>query len=231
MPVDARLRARLVRRYKRFLADVELPDGQVLTVHCPNPGAMTGCKQPGSEVRCSTSDDPRRKLRHTLEMIRVRRTWVGLHASRANAVVESALRAGLVARLAGYPTLERERSPEPGARLDFRLRGGRRRPLWIEVKSTTLAEGGVARFPDAVTVRGRRHMETLARRCAAGERAAVVFVVQRADCTSLEPADEIDPAYASALRDAVGRGVETFALGVRVSPRGLAVERELPVRL
>ena len=231
LPVAAHLRGRLVRRYKRFLADVEISDGRLLTVHCPNPGAMRGCDAPGSPVRCSTSDAPRRRLRHTLEMIRVGRTWVGLHTGRANAMAARALEGGLVAGLAGYPRVRREVAAGGGCRLDFRLEGGRRRPLWLEVKSVTLAEGRVARFPDAVTARGRRHMEALARLRAGGERAAVLFVVQRGDCERVEPADDIDPAYGEALRRAVDRGVEVFALRARVTPRGLLAERLLPVAL
>jgi sugar fermentation stimulation protein A len=232
VPLAAELRGRLVRRYKRFLADVETEDGRLLTVHCPNPGAMLGCDAPGSPVRCSESTNPRRKLRHTLEMIRVGRTWVGLHSARANALAVRALEAGAVAGLDGYARVEREVPPGPGSRLDFRLSGGRRRKrLWLEVKSVTLAAGRVARFPDAVTARGRRHMETLAELRARGDRAAVLFVVQRGDCDRVEPADDIDPAYAEALRRAVRRGVEVFALRARVGPRALRLDGPLPVAL
>jgi len=164
-------------------------------------------------------------------MIRVGRTWVGLHTGRANALAARALEGGLVAGLAGYPRVRREVAAGAGCRLDFRLEGGRRRPLWLEVKSVTLAEGRVARFPDAVTARGRRHMDTLARLRAGGERAAVLFVVQRGDCERVEPADDIDPAYGETLRRAVRRGVEVFALRARVTPRALLVDRLLPVTL
>ena len=232
VPLRADLRGRLLRRYKRFLADVETEDGRVLTVHCPNPGAMTGCDKPGSAVRCSTSDDPRRKLRHTLEMIRVGRTWVGLHTGRANALAARALETEVLPALAGYAEIRREVTAEPGSRLDFRLTGGRRRkPLWLEVKSVTLAAGDVARFPDAVTTRGARHMRALAKLRAAGDRAAVLFVVQRADCRRVEPAAEIDPAYAAALRDAARAGVEVHALRARVTPRRLVLDGALPVAL
>jgi len=242
VPLAADLRARLVRRYKRFLADVETADGRRLTVHCPNPGAMTGCDAPGSAVRCSTSDDLRRRLRHTLEMIRVGRTWVGLHTARANTLAARALESGALPGLAGYRRIEREVRPggaggpgagpaAPASRLDFRLSGGRRRPAWVEVKSVTLAEGRVARFPDAVTARGRRHMEELASLREAGDRAVVLFVVQRADCERVEPAEEIDPAYAEALRDAARRGVEVLAVRARVTPRALQLDGRLRVSL
>jgi sugar fermentation stimulation protein A len=228
------LRARFLRRYKRFFADVQTAEGRTLTVHCPNPGSMLGFDRPGAQVRCSSSDDPRRKLRHTLEMMRVGRIWVGLHTSRANAVAASALEAGIPRALAGYRTIEREvtvAGDGPRSRLDFRLSGGRRRAAWLEVKSVTLAEDGLARFPDSVTERGRRHLEVLLRRRDAGSRAALLFLVQRADCDRVAPADAIDPAYGVALRAAVRGGVEIFAVGARVTASAITVERELPVLL
>jgi sugar fermentation stimulation protein A len=233
-PVEAPLRGRFVRRYKRFFADVETEDGRTLTVHCPNPGSMKGFHRPGAAVRCSTSDDPKRKLRHTLEMMRLGRTWVGLHTGRANAVVARALAAGLPRALAGYGEIAREVAPPQGegrSRLDFRLSGHPRGPrsAWVEVKSVALAEGSLALFPDSVTERGRRHLDVLEALHAGGDRAALVFLVQRADCDRVAPAEDIDPAYAAALRRAARAGVEVFALGARVTARGIAVERELPV--
>jgi len=221
-----------VRRYKRFFADVETDAGAQLTVHCPDPGSMRGCLQTGARVRCSISENPHRKLRHTLEMIRVGRTWVGINTGRANAVVARALAGGVPPGLAGYSVVERE--VRIGAqRLDFRLRGRARdtRPAWLEVKSVTLAEGDLALFPDSVTERGRRHVETLARLHRRGARAVLLFLVQRADCTRVSPADAIDPAYGAALRAAARAGVELLALGARVTSRGIRVERLLPVVL
>ncbi len=233
IPLDARLRGRLLRRYKRFLADIETADGRTLTVHCPNPGSMLGCATPGAAVRCSTSDNPRRKLRHTLEMIRVGRTWVGLHTIRANAVVARALELGAIPELAGYAELRREVAVGQGSRLDFRLDAhpSRRRPCWVEVKSVTLARGRVALFPDSVTERGRRHAETLASLRRRGSRAVLLFVVQRADCDCVQPAEELDPAYARALREAARAGVEVLAVGARVTPCRIEIERRLPVWL
>lgn len=232
--IDAPLQGRFLKRYKRFFADIETEAGELLTVHCPNPGSMQGFHRPGAAVRCSTSDNPRRKLRHTLEMMRIGRVWVGLNTLRANALVLQALRAGLPEALAGYAEIQREvRVPGAGerSRLDFRLRTARRADLWLEVKSVTLAENGRALFPDSVTERGRRHVETLARLRAGGERAALLFLVQRADCEFVSPADHIDPAYGQALRDACREGVEVFALAARITARSIAVEGELPVLL
>jgi sugar fermentation stimulation protein A len=241
--VEAALEGRLVRRYKRFLADVLLPDGREITVHCPNPGRMLGTQEPGSAVRCSTHDDPRRKLRHTLEMIRVGPTWVGLHAARANDVAAAALAADAYPPLAGHATIEREVAAPEGSRFDFRLsraaseRAGRASPgdrsatCWLEVKSVTLCAERRARFPDAVTERGRRHLEHLADRIRAGERAALLFVVQRGDADSVAPADDIDPAYGEALREAARAGVEVHAWSVDVTPTALCLARVLPVLL
>lgn len=234
LPIEASLRGRLVRRYKRFLADVRLEDGREITVHCPNPGSMLGTQRPGSAVRCSSHDNPKRKLPQTLEMIRVGRVWVGLHAARANALAERVLTSGAYPPLSGYARIAREVAIEEGSRLDFRLDGGDDddpAPCWIEVKSVTLCEDGRARFPDAVTARGRRHLEHLMARRARGERVALLYVVQRADAESVAPADDIDPAYGQTLRAAARAGVELHALGARVQARRIRVERALPVLL
>ena len=232
VPVGAEIRGRFLRRYKRFFADIEQPDGRTLTVHCPNPGSMRGLTAPGSAVRCSTSDAPHRKLRHTLEMIRCGRIWVGLHTLRANRVAARLLRAGALPAFRGYTEVRAEVAVEEGTRLDFSLhRPGQSNPAFVEVKSVTLAEGRHARFPDSVTVRGRKHLDTLTRLRRQGSRTALLFVVQRADCDSVEPADDIDPAYGEALRRAAGAGVEIWAVGTRVTARRIAVERQLPVRL
>jgi sugar fermentation stimulation protein A len=232
--IDAPVAGRFLRRYKRFFADVETEEG-VLTVHCANPGSMRGFLRPGAAVRCSTSDDPKRKLRHTLEMMRIGRTWVGLHTGRANGVAEQALSRGLPSALAGYGTIRREVAVERGghrARLDFLLSGHRRRPdAWVEVKSVTLAEKGLALFPDSVTTRGTRHVELLRRLRREGARSALLFLVQRADCDRVAPADDIDPAYGEALRRAAREGVEVHALSARVTSRAIRVEGELPVLL
>jgi len=231
--LTADLEARLLRRYKRFFADVETRDGRKLTVHCPNPGSMRGLIREGAVVRCSRSDNPRRKLRHTLEMVRVGSTWVGVHTGRANAVAEEAIRSSLVPDLAGYRRLRREVADSLGSRIDFLLADhpADPRPAWIEVKSVTLAESGLARFPDSVTERGRRHALALANLVEQGARAALLFLVQRADCDRVAPADDIDPAYGAALREAAARGVEVLALGARVTPRAIRVIGTLPVLL
>lgn len=233
LPLRADLRGRLVRRYKRFLADVETDDGRVLTVHCPNPGSMKGTDAPGSAVRCSTSDNPRRKLPHTLEMIRVGRIWVGLHAARANQVARLALERGAIPELAGYGEVATEVAVAGGSRLDFRLdrHPSDERAAFIEVKSVTLAEGRRARFPDAVTTRGRRHLEALADLHREGSRSVLLYIVQRGDCEEVEPADDIDPDYGDALRAAARAGVEVVAVRARVRADQIRLEKQLPVLL
>lgn len=233
VPREAELRGRFVRRYKRFLVDIETDSGRTLTVHCANPGSMLGFLRPGAAVRCSTSDNPKRKLRHTLEMMRVGRVWVGLQTNRANEVVARALAAGAVPELAGYRAMHREVTVDGRSRLDFALaeHPRDRRTAYVEVKSVTLASGRVARFPDSVSVRGRKHLEALARLRRRGHRAALLFLVQRSDCDRVEPADDIDPDYGAALRAAAGAGVELFALGARVTASAITVERSLPVTL
>lgn len=233
LSIEARLQATLIRRYKRFLADVRLEDGREITVHCPNPGSMLGTKTPGSAVRCSSHDDPKRKLRHTLEMIRVGRNWVGLHAAKANAVARRVLESNAYTPFAGYRTIEREVTVAEGSRFDFRLleHPSRKETCWIEVKSVTLCEDRRARFPDAVTTRGRRHLEHLMARKRGGDRVALLYIVQRADADSVAPADDIDPEYATTLREAARVGVEIHALGARVLADRIRIERVLPVLL
>lgn len=231
--IQADLRGRFVRRYKRFFADILTDDGRELTVHCANPGSMLGFHRPGAAVRCSTSDDPRRKLRHSLEMMRIGRVWVGLHCLRANDLIARALAAGVPTELAGYAEQRREVRVAERSRLDFQLsgRGRDRRVAYVEVKTVTMAEGRTAMFPDSVTARGRKHLEVLSGIRRGGARAVLLYAVLRADCDRVEPAAAIDPAYAAALRAAASAGVEILALGARVTARAITIERSLPVVL
>lgn len=224
-------RGRLVRRYKRFLADIDTGDG-VLTVHCPNTGAMAGCSDPGSEVWYSTSDNPRRKYAHTLEVVCTPAGRVGVNTARANPLVAEGLRCGVVGELAGFDELHAE-APIPGARgrFDFRLDGAAG-PCWVEVKSLTLWLGaGRGAFPDAVSERALRHVEALAERRRRGERAVLLFCVQHTGVAFATPADEIHPDYAAGLRDAVAEGVEVLAYGCRIERRRMELSEPLPVRL
>ncbi len=224
--------ATLVRRYKRFLADVELADGALLTVHCPNPGAMTSCSEPGRPVWISDSANPKRKLRYTLEMIRMGRSWVCVNTANANPAVEGFVHAGKIPELAGYGELKRE--VKTGAsRIDLRLRDpvGVRRDCFVEIKSCSLRLGEFAAFPDAVTERGRKHLLELAELVATGRRGVIFFFVGRADCHRFRPADEIDPSYGCALREVTAGGVEALAYRTRLSRRGIELLNRLPIDL
>jgi len=226
------IRGTLVRRYKRFLADVRLEDGRVVTAHCPNSGSMRSCCEPGRPVLLSAATHDRRKLRYTWEMIRMGRTWVGVHSVQGNALAETFIRQGRIDGLAGYSCVRREVTPPACAsRLDLRLDAEGAPSCWIEIKWSTLRVGWDAAFPDAVTSRGRRHLEALAQRVAAGERAMMLFFVGRNDCRRLRPADEIDPDYGATLRRVVDQGVEAMAYRLRLSPGGIALGPRLPLVL
>lgn len=231
----------LLRRYQRFLADVRLGDGAVVTAHSPNTGRMAGCVAPGSRVWLSESDRPGRRLRYTWEIASDGPVTVGVHTGRTNALAEEALRAGGVPALAPWPTIRREVRVGERSRLDLVLEGpapqgptpqdpapGAAR-CFVEVKNVTLGEGGVAYFPDAVTARGVRHLAELVRQVEAGHAAAMLFVVQRSDCDRVRPADAIDPAYGAALRAALAAGVRAWGLRFRVTPEAITFERVLPV--
>ncbi len=220
----------LLQRYKRFLADVELDDGRRLTVHCANPGSMLGCAEPGSRVRIRDSGNAKRKLPHNLEQVKAGRAWVNVNTAVANRVIGAALLAGLVPGLPAPGDLKPEAADGEGSRLDFRLDTAEGR-TWIEVKSTTLAVGREARFPDAVTARGLKHLEALMRLRAGGDRAVMLYLVARADVDAFRPAWAIDPAYAEGLTRAHAAGVEVIPVRSLVRRTGVGVGPVLPYDL
>lgn len=222
----------LRRRYKRFLADIVLDDGREVTAHCPNTGAMTGCAEPGSKVWLLDSANPKRKLRYTWELVRTADASLAcIHSARANALAAEALTAAAVPELAGYPELRREaRFGSEGSRADLLLSGGVQADCYIEVKSVTLHLGqGLGVFPDAVSLRGRKHLRELMAVRASGLRAVLLFVVQHTGIERVAPADSIDPAYAETLRQALAAGVEVLAYGADIAPPSLRLGRALPV--
>lgn len=224
------LEGTLLRRYQRFLADVRLPDGRVVVAHVPNPGAMAGCSRPGSPCFVAPAPGARRKLAWTLEIVVDGGVPIGVNTARANALAEEALRLGIV-RLPGSTgpwTLRREVRIAAATRIDFLLEDGRG-PTWLEVKCVSWAEGGVALFPDAVSARAARHLAELTARVGHGERAVLLYVVQRGDATAVRAAAAVDPAYAVALAGARRAGVAALAIQVAVAPSGLVPWRELPV--
>jgi sugar fermentation stimulation protein A len=229
------LRGTLIRRYQRFLADVRLEDGREVTAHCPNSGTMRTCSDPGSPVLLSSSDNPRRRLRHTLELVWAGEAWVGVNTMTPNRVVAEAVTAGALPSLAGYPLLRREvRYGEGGrSRIDLLLSDpSEDRPeAYVEVKNTTLRDGRWAEFPDAVTARGRKHLEDLEGVVTEGHRGVILFFVGRSDCSQFRPADGIDPGYGAALRRAVAAGVEAVAWAFAFEPPVVRPLGPLPVEL
>jgi sugar fermentation stimulation protein A len=224
------IEGRLVRRYKRFLADVEV-GGEVVTAHCANPGRMTTCAEVGGAVWLSESSDPRRKLGYRWELAEIGGELLSVNTARSNQVVEEALLAGSLPAFAGHGELRREVAVG-GSRIDFALDLGGGGRCLIEVKTVTLAVGdGVCAFPDSVTARGRRHLETLIAARARGDRAALLFLCARAGARSIRPADDIDPAYGETLRRAAAAGVEIHGRGCAISLAEIRLGERLPVAL
>jgi len=226
-----RIEGRLLRRYKRFLADVELADGSVITAHCPNTGGLIGCQDEGSRVWLRDSQDPKRKLRFTWQAIEIGDTWVNVDTNVPNRVVTDAVKHDQIPSLRGYDEVRREVPYGKNSRIDLLLTHEDRPPCYVEVKSTTLVQGRRALFPDAVTARGLKHLEELIGVVHAGERAVQFFFVNRDDVTSFGPADAIDPAYCEALRRAADEGVEVEAWCAHVAEDDVRLVRKLRVDL
>ncbi|PSS46316.1 DNA/RNA nuclease SfsA [Pseudomonas sp. BBP2017] len=226
--------ARLLRRYKRFLADIELASGEQITIHCPNTGSMLNCMVEGGRVWFSRSNDPKRKLPGTWEISETPQGRLAcVNTGRANALVEEALHAGIIRELAGFTGLRREVAyGEERSRVDFRLEFADG-PAYVEVKSVTLGFEGsaVAAFPDAVTQRGAKHLRELAALARQGVRAVQLYCVNLSAIEAVRPAEEIDAVYAQALRAAVADGVEVLAYGTRVDGEQVYIDRALPVLL
>lgn len=227
----------LVRRYKRFLADIVLDDGRELVLHCPNTGSMKNCAQPGSRVWVDIQHKPGRKLPGTWELVEVAPGQLAcIHSARANRVIAAALGAGLIPALAGFAVQRPEvRLPGGVSRFDFLLSepaSGSVGECVVEVKSVTLALGeGTGAFPDAVSLRGQKHLLELIEVVASGRRACLLFCVMHSGIRRVRPADEIDPVYGRYLRQAAAEGVEVIAWSVVPTPEGLRVAGELPVDL
>lgn len=221
----------LVRRYKRFLADVILDDdGSEITAHCANPGSMLGLNAPGSRVYLSRSDNPARKLPLSWELIEADGVLVGISTAHPNRLVEEAILAGSVPGLSGYPELRREVKYGVNSRIDILLEAPDRPRCYVEVKNVHLMrQPGLAEFPDSVTARGAKHLRELSDMVREGHRAVMVYLVQRPDCDRLAMASDIDPAYAEALAEARAAGVEVIAIGCSVTPEAIRVNRVVEV--
>ncbi|ADO49829.1 DNA/RNA nuclease SfsA [[Enterobacter] lignolyticus] len=225
--------ATLIKRYKRFLADVITPEGETLTLHCPNTGAMTGCATPGDTVWYSTSDNAKRKYPNTWEMTQTQEgAFICVNTLRANALTKEALTTGAIPPLCGYSVLKSEvKYGEEHSRIDFLLQAEGRRNCYIEVKSVTLAEKAYGYFPDAVTERGQKHLRELMSVAASGDRAVVFFAVLHSAITRFSPARHIDAKYAQLLSEAHGKGVEILAYKAELSAEIMTLNEPIPVVL
>jgi len=225
--------AKLLRRYKRFLADVELPDGSTMTVHTPNTGAMTGCAEPGSTVWLREVDNPKRKYRYSWEVTQnLQGVMVGVHTGITNTLVREAIEARVITELQGYAAIRQEvRYGAERSRIDLLLQGhADGRDCYVEIKNvTTCDQQDCGFFPDAVSSRASKHLRELMAMVEQGQRAVIFFCVQRGDVGRVRPADEIDPTYGATLRQALAAGVEALAYRARVSPGEIVLESRLPV--
>lgn len=223
---------RLIRRYKRFLADVELAGGEVVTAHCANPGAMLGLKAEGSRVWLSPATSETRKLRWSWELVLADGTLVGINTAHPNRIVAEAIAAGQVPELAGYQGLRREVRYGENSRIDILLESETGPSCHVEIKNVHLMrQAGLAEFPDSVTARGTKHLGELSRIAEAGGRAVMFYLVQRGDCQSFTVAADIDPAYATALRAALASGVEALCYDCEVTTEGIALAKPLSLSL
>lgn len=227
----------LLKRYKRFLADVRLDNGETVTAHCANSGRMTSCCEAGRSVYLSYHDNPRRKLKYSWELIEMPSSidgapaLVGVNTMVPNRLVAAALRAAAVPELAAYSKVSTEVKVATGSRLDIRLDGDGLPPCFVEVKNCTLVVDGLAMFPDAVTSRGHKHLVELQRLVAQGARCCMFYFVQRMDAQRFAPAAEIDGAYAAELARAVENGVEILVYDVYIDLKEIALGRPLPYRI
>ncbi|MEM7288825.1 MAG: DNA/RNA nuclease SfsA [Pseudomonadota bacterium] len=226
------IETRLVKRYKRFLADVEFPDGHIETVHCPNPGAMQGLTQPGIRAWVSDSRNPKRKLQFTLELVEVEDVLIGVNTNRPNRLAVEAIEAGRIAKLARYDRLRTEVKYGENSRIDILLETDGQPDVYVEVKNVHFRRTpALDEFPDCVTARGAKHLHEMAREVAKGNRAVMLYVIQRGDGKHFGFANDLDPNYVKAFREAHASGVEALAIRCDVSVDRIVARDELPVIL
>jgi sugar fermentation stimulation protein A len=219
----------LIKRVKRFLADVRLDDGTEVVAHCTNSGSMKSCLENGAEVYLTPVTDPKRRTKFTWEMIKINGNWVGINTANPNKLAFEAISAGLIPELSGYTNVKRE-VVFGDSRFDVYAENETEK-CFVEVKNVSLKEGKYALFPDAVTTRGQKHLKTLMEVKAIGIRAVMLYIVQRTDVEVFAPAREIDPEYARVLKQAVNAGVEVIVLQVEVTPEGIYLKKKLPVEI
>lgn len=225
------IRATLIRRYKRFLADVILPDGTEVVAHCGNPGAMTGLKDEGLRIWIEPNDDPKRKLNYAWKLVELPdEHWASIDTNRPNGIVAEALENAAIPELAGYDTIKREVKYGKNSRIDFLLTAKGKPDCYVEVKAVTfLRQQGLAEFPDSVTERGTKHLGELINMVAQGHRAVMFYVVHRTDCTRFKIAADVDPNYAGLFDQARIKGVEMLSYDTDLSTMGSTLRNPLPV--
>lgn len=228
-PASTLIKGTLLKRYKRFLADVELQDGQIVTAHCPNTGAMTGCAEPGYNVFLSESNNPKRKLAFTWELAKTHDgDWIGINTHNANKLVAEAISNNVISQLQGYAYCKPEvKYGSQNSRIDFLLSDAQRPDCYVEVKSVTLLDNGCGYFPDAKTTRGTKHLMELSEVASEGKRAVLLFCVQHSGIQRVSVAKHIDPLYAQAMRHAVQQGVEIFAYGCQINEQKVEINQQL----
>jgi len=221
----------LIKKYKRFLADVRLKDGNVVTAHCANSGSMKACAEPGRTVYVSFHDNPKRKLKYTWEIIEMPTSLVGVNTQVPNRLVKTSIEQGAITELDGYDAVKSEVNTGKGSRLDLALTKDDGATCFVEIKNCTLVTDGIAEFPDAVTARGLKHLVELQRLARQGHRCVIFFLVQRMDARVFRPADAIDPAYGKELRRAIKNQVEILVYDVRIDLKKIVTNKKLPYKL
>ena len=217
----------LVKRYKRFLADVKLPSGEIVTAHVANPGAMTGLTEAGAEVWLSPAQNPARKLRWSWELIRVGDSLVGINTSHPNNIVAEAIRENQIKRLSGYQSLRREVKYGESSRIDILLETSNGEKCFVEIKNVHLKRTKSAEFPDSITTRGAKHLRELSNMVKLGHRAVMVYLVQREDCATFKLASDIDPGYQDAFLKAINSGVEHLCYSCHITIEGIRINKRL----
>lgn len=218
---------KLVKRYKRFLADIELTSGEVITVHCPNPGSMKTCQERGWGVMISDSQNPKRKLRYTWELVHNGKCWICINTNRANAIAEEGILLKQIKELTGYNQLKREVKYGEKSRIDILLSNDNQQ-CFVEVKSVTLLQDGIYQFPDSVTSRGLKHLNELISQVEQGHRAVMLYLIQRSDSQLFQAAKTIDLKYANALEQAHEKGVEILCYQTKISPEEIIIDQSVP---
>ncbi|MCC3305993.1 DNA/RNA nuclease SfsA [Sneathiella sp. HT1-7] len=224
------IKGRLIKRYKRFLADIELESGEMITAHVANPGSMMGLKDEGLTVWLSLSDNPKRKLPYSWELVEVDGALVGINTAHPNGIVADAIEGGQIDALAGYENLTREVKYGENSRIDILLSGHDKPDCYVEVKNVTLKrDDSLAEFPDSVTARGAKHLKELASMVEQGHRAVMFYLIQRTDCTKFQIAADIDPVYAVAFKEAIAAGVEIICYDCHISTKEIRPGSAIPV--